>query len=172
MALDKILTMEEEINTMEDRTTKVLGVRESFKFKLTKFTEIKDKNEEFISSPFYTGYLVAIRVYPNGYEGTHTSIYAELLEGKNDTHLPWPYVGRVTSTLLNQLKDVNHYEETVQVPKDWNIRPKGTAWNSCGYNQFIPHTELSRTGNTQYLKDDILYFRVTVDMSHGKPWLQ
>ena len=115
---------------------------------------------------------MAIRVYPNGYEGTHTSIYAELLEGKNDTHLPWPYVGGVTFTLLNQLKDVNHYEWTVHVTKDWNIRPKGTAWNSCGFDKFIPHTELSRTGNTQYLKDDMLYFRVTVDMSHGKPWLQ
>ena len=52
MALDKILSMEEKINTMEDRITKVLRVRESFNL-------IKDRNEGFISSPFYTG--------PHGY---------------------------------------------------------------------------------------------------------
>ena len=39
---------------------------------------------------------------------------------------------------------------------------------------FIPHSALGHdpVKNTQYLKDDTLYFRVFVEVVDHKPWLQ
>ena len=46
--------------------------------------------------------------------------------------------------------------------------------NGRGHLQYIPHSELSRNpaSNTQYLKDDTLYFRISVEVSDHKPWLE
>ena len=184
MALDKIVTMEEKINTMEekinaieDTTIKVLGIGEPFKFKLKKFTEIKDRCEEFRSPPFYTGpsgYLMTIRVYPYRFtshvaKGTHVSVYVKLLEGKNNKELPWPFVGNATFTLLNHLEDAYHYEHKVDITSASNIRPKGASY---GFHLFISHSDLSHSGKTQYLKDDTLCFRVSVGVPCSKPWLE
>ncbi len=47
----------------------------------------------------------------------------------------------------------------------------GDSW---GYPEYIPHSKLSRdsASNTQYLKDDTLYFRISVEVSDYKPWLE
>ena len=46
----------------------------------------------------------------------------------------------------------------------------GDNW---GRHHLIPHSQLGRdpVKNTQYLKDDTLYFRVSVDIPDYKPWL-
>ena len=81
--------------------------------------------------------------------------------------LKWPFVGNVTYTLLNQLEDGNHHTEIITFNTIRNARVN-SRW---GKPKFIPHSALTRdpVKNTQYLKDDKLFFRVTV---HGNGWPQ
>ncbi len=46
--------------------------------------------------------------------------------------------------------------------------------NGYGLGAFIPHEALgyNASKNCQYLKDDCLVFRVSVDVPSYKPWLQ
>ena len=48
------------------------------------------------------------------------------------------------------------------------------AGNNWGYAAFLSSSELGRDlyYKTQYLKDDSLYFRVTVSVPDHKPWLE
>ena len=63
---------------------------------------------------------MCIKVDCNGFgdgEGTHVSVYAYLMRGENDNHLPWPFTGTITVELLNQLEDDNHYsDDTTLLP--------------------------------------------------------
>ena len=55
---------------------------------------------------------MCVRVYANGdgdAAGTHVSVFGSLMKGRNEDNLPWPFTGKVTITLLNQLTDENHY---------------------------------------------------------------
>ena len=69
----------------------------------------------FFSDPFYAtpgGYKMCIRVDTNGAgagEGTHVLVFTEILEGRYDDQLHWPFQGTVTYELLNQLTDDKHY---------------------------------------------------------------
>ena len=74
-------------------------------------------------------------------------------------------------TLLNQLEDKNHMARTVTFNATHNARAGGLPW---GYNCFIPHSGLARdpVKNTQYLKDDTLYFKMSVEVDDRKPWLE
>ena len=130
----------------------------------------------FYFPPFYThpnGYRMALRVDANGVgagEGTHVSVYAPILVGEYDAELEWPFVGSVTFILLNQLEDKNHHAEVVHFDATKNARVNG-AW--C-YPDFIPHSALAHdpVKNIQYLKDDTLYFKMAVEVTNRKPWLE
>ena len=55
---------------------------------------------------------MCLSVYAKGHgdvEGTYVSVGVHLMEGQNDDNLPWPFTGKVTVELLNQLEDDNHY---------------------------------------------------------------
>ena len=159
---------------------KTLSEGEAFLFKLPGYASKKVKDEIFHSPSFCTspgGYKMCIRVYANG-DGsgkgthvsfTHVSLYAALLEGAYDASLSWPFMGTVTFTLLNQLADDNHHSSTLKYKTKYNANV-GSNW---GYDQFISHSGLSHdpVKNTQYLKNDTLYFRVTVVVGDHKPWL-
>ena len=57
---------------------------------------------------------MCINVECNRYDdgiGTHVSVYAHLMHGENDDHLQWPFTGRVTIELLNQLEDNGHFSK-------------------------------------------------------------
>ena len=97
------------------------------------------------------------------------SVYAYLLEGAYDASLSWPFMGTVTFTLLNQLVDDNHHSGTLEYETSYNTNV-GSLW---GKPQFISHSALSHdpVKNTQYLKNDTLYFRVTMTVGSHKPWL-
>ena len=80
---------------------------EQIKFKLTDY-EAKKENNGGVRSPSYyispNGYHMAIEVYANGNgdaEGTHVSVFAYIVEGRYDTQLKWPFVGKITFTLLS-----------------------------------------------------------------------
>ena len=100
----------------------------------------------------------------------HMSVFIPILEGKYDAELKWPFVGKVIITLLNQLEDKNHHTNTISFTAA-DDRTRTDAW---GKHRFIPHPALAHdpVKNTQYLKDDTMYFKVKVQVEDHKPWLQ
>ena len=152
-----------------------LNDNESIIYKVTDFETTKRANSFNKSHPFYIspqGYEMKITVYANGYgsgEGTHVSVYTGLLQGSYDASLSWPFVGSVTLTLMNQLADENHHSMTIEHEVQNNVQ----VGEGLGYQQFISHSELSHNPvkNTQYLKNNTLYFQVTVKVDDHKPWL-
>ena len=153
--------------------------------KFVDFEKSKHKNVDWHSPGFYTspgGYKMSLWIYPNGNDdgkGTHVSCFVCLMSGKYDDTLEWPFQEVVTMELLNQLEDKNHENSVItvngSVPLKCRQRVVGKQYgNGLGYSQFIPHSELSLNSslNRQYLKDDTLYFRVSVAVtSKTKPWL-
>ena len=136
------------------------------------------------STSFYTspgGYKMTLNVFVNGHngEGSHVSCYTQLLEGHYDNMLEWPFQGEVTLELLNQLEDKNHKSCTLKYDESTPVECKrrvldGSKSKRFGHNKFISHSELGHNPITNccYLKDDCLYFRVTVHASSKtKPWL-
>ncbi len=79
-------------------------------------------------------------------------MYQYLLE--YDVVLKWPFIGDVTIELLNQT-------------------PEDNMTASAGDNDF-PHFKFCHdsASNTHYIKDDTLYFRISVKISSQKQWLQ
>ena len=154
--------------------------------KFTNFAERKFRNEVVYSPPFYTspgGYKMCLQVNANGSgkgKDTHVSVFVHLMRGENDDHLTWPFTGTVVIELLNQLNDKIHQKVTIQFMGDQKssqrVENSDRAASGRGYTQFISHSSLAiaKTDNpyeTQYLKDDSLYFRYKVTCQAPKPWL-
>ena len=154
--------------------------------KVDQYFKKKEKDEIWYSPGFYTspgGYKMRLRFDSNVEsegKGTYVSCYICFMSGEYDDTLEWPFQGEVTIELLNQLKDKNHKKYTSHyngsTPEECKQRvPKGKN-NAEGWGkpQFISHSELEYNPitNCQYLKDDSLYFRVSVKVtSKTKPWL-
>ena len=172
------LVCTDKINMDSTRTikdNKTLKDGKPMVFKMTGYKAWMATDCCFYSDSFYTGpggYKMCILVIPNGDttgKGTHVSVRAALLEGDYDASLSWPFMRNVTFTLLNQLADDNHHSEIIKYQNEYNANV-GSKW---GKPQFISHSALSHdpVKNTQYLKNDTLYFRVTVTVGSHKPWL-
>ena len=167
LALDTVSSREEQHKTLSEG--------EAIVFKLPGYASKKEKNEEFYSKPVYTnpgGYKMCISVDANGRgdgKGTHVSVFTELLKGRYDDQLQWPFLGTVTCELFNQLADDKHHSTVSVYTADTDMQVGG----SRGSPQFLPHSSLSRNPatNTQYLLDDTLYFRVSVTVANHKPRL-
>ena len=167
---------------LENKTVKLQDALKTLrepplKFMLTDYQKNK-ANNEYVQSPSYYmfpyGYHMALRVYANGRgdgKGTHMSVFAPFLNGEYDAQLKWPFIGKVTFMLLNQLEDKNHYQIIMELTAAEHNTQAGSAW---GWSQFIPHSALDydAVNNTQYLKDDTLHFRMSVKLADHKPWLQ
>ena len=173
VALETLHALKKEMKTLnalkeENQTMKKKG---SITVAVTDFMEKKNTDGVYTSPPFYThphGYHMALVVFANGInkgKGTHITAGVEIVKGKHDAELKWPFAGVVTVTLLNQLKDEKHTEHI--------IKSNELVVGSYGLDMFISHAQLafSPSQNTQYLKDDTLYFRVSVDVADHKPWL-
>ena len=140
-------------------------------FKVANYRVLKSMNDAFTCTPFYThsgGYYMCIDVFPNGRnsgEKNCLSVYSRLLNGIYDASLSWPFRGTVTFTLLNQLEDKHHYSQTLNYEAT-----NGSVW---GKPKFVSHAKLSNypVKNTQYLKNDMLYFRIALRVNNPKPWL-
>ena len=148
-------------------------------FKMPEFSRCKSSKRAWYSPPFYShpgGYKMCIRVDANGdgdAAGTHVSVLASLMKGRNDDNLPWPFTGNFTFTLLNQLGDKNHHTRTISLQQDseagWRVVDSEFAAMGFGQRTFISHNKLYAPWNCQYLKDDCLYFRVKVQATTS--WL-
>ena len=169
MAIDRVTLLNDKYKVL----SYMLG-KGSMTFKLTEFQKKKENNTRFHSPSFYTGpngYYMNVCVYTNGSstgKGTHVSVFVYLMEGKHDAELKWPFRGTVIFTLLNQDEDNNHHEMTLKVLNTHNIKA-GTASNNRGYARYISHSDLT---SKPYLRDDTLYFRVSVQVADHKPWLE
>ena len=160
-------------------------------FKMPSFKEKKENNIEFLSDPFYTdprdpsytdprGYKIVISIDANGYDkhkGTHISVWVYLMRGEYDDQLEFPFKATTKFELLNQLEDKNHHckSYTHDGTQDCSKRVIDQEMSSeaQGVRAFIPHGDLGHnvTKNCQYLKDDCLVFRISVDVPSYKPWL-
>ena len=153
--------------------------------KMNNFCLKKTSDTEWYSPPFYShpgGYKMCLNVVANGLddaEGTHVSVSLFMMRGENDDDLVWPFQGEVSVTLLNQLEDKDHREAkatyNTDEREDHNSRvTDGKRGGAYSEPQFISHEELGHKADTncQYLKDDSLYFRVSVKVHEAcKPWL-
>ncbi len=153
-------------------------------YNITNFNQHKVTDDEIYSPAFYTspkGYKMCIGVFANGdgdSENTHVSVYVHFMKGENDDYLPWPFAGKVTIKLLNQLEDKNHLSRFMKFTSDNNSSQKvvdkeraGTGW---GWGKYISHSDLGHNTakNCQYLKDDRLHFKISVDAATSStPWL-
>ena len=124
---------------------------------------------------------MCICVFVNGCrdsKGTHISVGAHLMKGENDDYLPWPFTGTVTVELLNQLEDKNHHCEDIMFTSDseasQRVVDKEISSHGWGQSLYISHSDLGHdtVTNCQYLKDDRLHFKISVDAkSSSTPWL-
>lgn len=112
MAMDTTVQLKKDLQVANEIK---LTLKDGITFKLTGFQDKRKDKQPFAFPPFYThprGYHMAFVVYANGNgsaKGTHISVFVQLQKGNYDDELKWPFVGEVTFTLLNQLKDENHY---------------------------------------------------------------
>ena len=144
-------------------------------FVISDYREKKEANEEWFSSQFYThnrGYKFRLQVYPYGNgigRGSHLSVYAQLMRGEYDNELEWPFEGDIRVELLNWRTDKNHHSDTIYYNRyhdsdgthSSRVTNQDTA-PSTGKAQFISHTDLAPTTNTQYLHHDYLKLRVSM----------
>ena len=152
-------------------------------FIISDFSEKKEANEEWISSSFYThnrGYKFRFELNPNGYSrgsGSHMSVYVQLMRGEYDNELEWPFEGDIRVELLNWRADKNHHSCTLHFNR--YIDDDGTSTSrvinqetaaSLGKHQFISHTDLAPTTNTEYLCDNYLKLSVSA-MVYSTPLL-
>ena len=155
-----------------------------FTYKFNNYNQHKTANDSVHSPVFYTspgGYKMCISVDANGNgdgKGTHVSVFAHLMKGENDDHLPWPFTGIVNVKLLNQLEDKHHYLKRTEFPAAAEVsqRVVNEEISSDGYGRplYISHSDLGYNAakKCQYLKDDCLYFRISVDAKRSStPWL-
>ena len=154
------IAMEREDSKQEQEVT--LGHGKAMTFKVMEYQKKKDQNEIFTSSPFYShqrGYHMVMEVTAN--KSGSLSVYVRAVKGKYDAELVWPCTRTAHITLLNQLEDRNHISRSCQLDV--------TIGKSYGYPEFASHSDVTRNQNsTQFLKDDTLYFKVSID---HKPWL-
>ena len=152
-------------------------------FNMTKYHRHKSSKQGWYSPPFHShpeGYKMCIGVNANGSgaaTGTHVSVFAYLMKGKNDDNLPWPFTGEVTITLLNQLADEDHCTRTISLLQDdkaGRVVVGERSRTGYGFFEFISHSQLDHGAaqNCQYLKDGCLFFQIKVQAAKPtKPWL-
>ena len=166
MALDNGITIE-DVQGLIAAASKNTQTPYVYVYKIMRF-----HNPHWFGSPlFYTGphgYCMKIEV--DCYDTTYLWIRVYLVEGKYDDDLKWPFIGKVTWKLLNQLEDNNHIIEQ----EHFNMRRQGQYTRvAIMCRKSVAYSELAHdpVKNTHYLKDDTLYISASVDIPDHKPWL-
>ena len=138
-------------------------------FVMNDFADYKENEELWISQPFYThprGYKMCLNVDAAGDgegEGSHVSVFIELMRGEFDSELNWPFQGSITVTLLDQ-EGGQHMAETdcftcdSSLPNECVCQVVGQEKNlGWGARTFIAHKDLY----PNYNKNDSLYFKIS-----------
>ena len=173
--------MDEHLNTateehLERATKKIKALEEKqnicpFVVKLEKFSDHKASGGQWQSPGFYTspgGYRLHLVVLPNGLGNSkdqYVTCYIVVTRGENSSLLEWPFRGRIKLELLNQRCDSFHLSSEGQIHSS-----KGLVF----FPNFVSHSNVNPNGScsTQYIKDDSLFFRITVSVTSAtKSWL-
>ena len=140
---------------------------------IQQFTQHKENNDELYTEPFYTGrggYKMTLCVYPNGCgssRGTHVSVFICLMKGENDGNLPFPISGIFTVQLMNWKGNNQHStEKCIMFDDSTPIECReqvitGDRADGWGKVDFISHDELKSTSSREYLKEDMMCFRIS-----------
>lgn len=131
------------------------------KFTLDDYASRHTRKEMGWYSPaFYTharGYHMCLLVDVGGpagqAKGVFLSVFLNITKGDYDSHLSWPFRGKVVITLLNQGADksedhveVIRYHETTPVATSGRVREEGKMSKPWGKGRFIRHDELVSKG--------------------------
>ncbi len=168
--------LQETVEQQKDNIQATVQQHGSMIIELKYYREKMDNNVGYSYSLFYTsiGYKMIFRVEANSDgedEGSHVSLSASIVKGEYDNNLNWPLVGYITFQLLNQLEDKNHHSKVLSITSQNNLT---TDSGYLGFPQFYSIHSLLHDSNstTQYLKNDTLYFRISVQASGHTPWLK
>ena len=146
---------------------------------LKNFQQHKTNGTALNSSPFYThngGYKMCLHFKPNSGTGTHVGVYAKMMRGEFDEHLPWPFKGEVRVQLLNQCEGGESFERAV-VERSHATRDGYSTALACvtmgvepecwGLPYFISHDDLYKPEEgKEYLTNDTLKFKISVVAVH------
>jgi hypothetical protein len=162
LAMEAINLQQRVLLSLQARVASLDG-----KLVLFEYQKKKEAGEKFQFPSFYTnpdGYHMALRVDAIGNgdgEGTHVSVFTLIMKGLHDAELEWPFIGKVTFTLFNQLEDKNHHISSMF----FNTADNAIVGGAWGKSQFIRHSALAHDPlrNIQYLKDDTLHFKMIVE---------
>jgi TNF receptor-associated factor 2/TNF receptor-associated factor 3 len=131
---------------------------------------VDGKSTSLCSSPFYAGangYKMCVRAYLDGDgvgKGTHLSVFFVLMRSEHDPLLQWPFSQSVTLTLINQAQLSHSITNTFQHdPRSPSFqRPKSDMNTASGCPKFAPQSLLQ---DESFVKDDVMFFKCTVDLS-------
>ena len=119
------------------------------------------------SLPFYTskyGYKMCLRLYPQGDgmgKNTHLSLFFVVMKSEYDSLLQWPFINKVTLTLINQTGGPDVTDTFKPDPKSSSFqRPKTEMNVASGCPRFVPLDDLHRNG---FIKDDTIFIKVKVE---------
>ncbi|CAD5205439.1 unnamed protein product [Bursaphelenchus okinawaensis] len=124
------------------------------------------------SPPFLSGrhgykLMMSAALYGDGLaSGKYLSVYLSILRGEHDPLLPWPFVHKVTFTMMDQNPEVNDREHMVYVIKpspngeddNYLNRPKAERNSAFGAQKFCPIEDMQN-----YVREDVLFVRCYVD---------
>lgn len=180
LALDRIAKLQNDVHILQECVQVTPCV-----IKMTDYCLFKSEEKPWYSPPFYThpgGYKMCLKVHANGSssgKGTHVSFFIYFMHGRNDDSLSWPFRGEICVKLLNQVENSSHSQHTLKY-KDKNstdnnrVTEGERAPTGLGKPQFVAQSMLNLNPlfKRQYLKNDCLYFQVSVENpSPAKPWL-
>lgn len=126
------------------------------------------KRRSIYSPAFSThtfGYHLCVRLYPDGDgigKGSHLSLFIALAKGPYDDVLPWPFRQKITFSLLDPNRKMPPLKETfLPDPQSSSFHQPQERLNvASGSPLFACHTQIP-----SYLKDDVLYLKVVVDLA-------
>lgn len=150
------------------------------KFMMYDFEQHKRDGDVWLSEPFYTapqGYKMNLSVYANGIgngEGTHVSVFLQLLPGEFDDRLRWPFRETFVVKLLEHSGNGQDIEQEIsfnsQTPHDVAGKPKYKENRGWGRQKFAAQRDLGPQYSSCWLwweypvyinsGEDCAYFRV------------
>ena len=171
----KNLTLDSKLKATENRLA-MLEDTEQMKSALGKFPidfQVTYEKKDIFLPPFLThphGYRMCINVCPNGFgdgEGTHVSVFTCLMRGPYDSQLKWPFRGKVTIQIVNQVGDHHHVNRKITYGDETSDDCAGRVTDKqrsvgLGEPELLAHTYLGYkyVGNTLYLMHNIIIVRV------------
>lgn len=160
----------ERLNELERQPTKYDG---KFLWRISSYEQrLSDAKTGrvlyFYSDAFYSGrygYKFKCCVSLNGDgdgKGSYLSVYINLLRGKFDALLPWPYSHKIVFTLMNQTHITD--DIVMDIIPDTSLegwkKPKTEQNSGVGIWKFAKHETVKKGG---YLKDDEIFIKVEVE---------